>query len=50
MYPEEFYEYEYLLEGLDEELVMTILGVVGGILLVIGLFALVGYVLQSLGL
>ena len=50
MYPEEFSEIEQMLEGVDGELMLMILGVLGVFLLVVGLFVLVGYVFQSVGL
>lgn len=50
MYPEEFYEFEHMLEGLDEEIVLMVLGILGIVAVVVGIVALVGYVLQSVGL
>ena len=50
MYPEEFSEIEQMLEGVDGELMLMILGVLGVFVLVVGLFVLVGYVFQSVGL
>lgn len=50
MYPEEYYEFEQMLEGLDEEVALMALGIVGIVLAVAGLVALVGYVFQSIGL
>ena len=50
MSSEEFYEFEQLMEGLDEEMVLMIFGIVGMIVLVAGLIAIVGYVFQSIGL
>lgn len=50
MYPEEFSEYEWLFEGLDEEILLMVLGILGIVALVISAVAIVGYVLQSVGL
>lgn len=50
MYPEEFYEFEQMLEGMDEEIGFMVLGIVGVVVMVAGIIALVGYVLQSVGL
>lgn len=47
---EEFYEFEQIFEGLDEELAFMVLGVVGVVVLIVGLVALVGYIFQSIGL
>lgn len=46
----EYYQFEQMLEGIDEETVLMFAGIIGIIGLVIALFAIVGYVLQSLGL
>ena len=48
-----YYEFEQMLtglEGLDEEMMVMGLGLIGMILLVIGLFTIVGYIFQSIGL
>ena len=50
MFSEEFSEIEQMLEGVDGELMLMILGVLGVFVLVVGLFVLVGYVFQSVGL
>ena len=50
MFSEEFSEIEQMLEGVDGELMLMILGVLGVFVLVVGLFVLVGYVYQSVGL
>ena len=50
MYSDEFYELEQALEGVDGDIVLMVLGIIGVILLVVGLFALVSYILQSVGL
>lgn len=53
MYPEEFaefYEFEQMLEGLDESIVFFVLGIVGVIAIVVSLIAVVGYIFQSIGL
>lgn len=49
----EYYEFEQMLEGiegLDEEMLLTFFGIFGVVALVVGLFAIVGYVFQSIGL
>ena len=46
----EYYEFEQLLEGLDEEMLLTVAGIIGIVALVIGLLAIVFYVFQSVGL
>lgn len=50
MYPEEFYEFEHMLEGLDEDIVLAVLGVISIVAVFVGLVALVGYIFQSIGL
>ena len=50
MYPEEFYEFEQMLGDIDEELLLALAGIIGIVALVISLVAVVGYVLQSVGL
>lgn len=50
MYPEEFYEFEHLLEGLDEDIVFAVLGILGAVTFVAGLILFVGYIFQSIGL
>ena len=50
MYPEEFYEFEQMLGGIDEEVLFGILGVIGVVAVVVLMLALVAYVLQSIGL
>lgn len=47
---EEFDEFELLLEGMDEELLLLVAGIVGVVAFVIALVTLVGYVFQSIGL
>lgn len=47
---EEFYEFEQMLDGADEELLLLVAGIVGIVALVIALVSLVGYVFRSLGL
>ena len=49
MYPEEFYEFEHLLEGLDEDIVFAVLGILGAVTFVAGLILFVGYIFQSIG-
>ena len=46
----EYYEFEHMLEGLDEEMMLMGLGLIGMILLVVGLFAIIGYIFRSIGL
>jgi len=49
----EYYEFEQMLEGiegLDEEMLLMFIGILGMVALVVGLFAIVGYVFQSIGL
>ncbi len=49
----EYYEFEQMLEGiegLDEEMLLMFFGIFGMVALVVGLFAIVGYVFQSIGL
>ena len=49
----EYYEFEQMLEGiegLDEEMLLTFFGIFGVVALVVGLFAIVGYVFRSIGL
>ena len=50
MMPEEFYEFEQMMEGLDEDIAFLVLGIAGVVALVAGLIAVVGYVFQSVGL
>ena len=50
MYPEEFYEFEQMLEGLDEDIVFAVLGIAGLVMAVAGLVALIGYIFQSVAL
>lgn len=50
MYPEEFYEFEQMLEGIDEELLLQIAGILVFAGLAILLLAVVVYVFQSIGL
>ena len=50
MYPEEFTEFEQIFEGLDEEIVLMVAGVIGILAMVVGLVVLVGYIFQSIGL
>ena len=44
------YEFEQMLEAVDEQTVLMMLGIFGVVALVIGVIALVGYILQSIGL
>lgn len=49
----EYYEFEQMLEGiegLDEETLLMFFGIFGMVALVVGLFAIVGYVFRSIGL
>ena len=49
----EYSEFEQMLEGiegLDEEMLLTFFGIFGVVALVVGLFAIVGYVFRSIGL
>lgn len=49
----EYYEFEQMLEGiegLDEEMLLMLFGIFGMVALVVGLFAIVGYVFRSIGL
>lgn len=49
----EYYEFEQMLEGiegLDEEMLLMFFGIFGVVALVVGLFAIVGYVFRSIGL
>lgn len=49
----EYYEFEQMLEGiegLDEEMLLMFFGIFGMVALVVGLFAIVCYVFQSIGL
>lgn len=50
MYPEEFYEFEQMLEGIDEDLLLQIAGILVFAGLAILLLAVVVYVFQSIGL
>ena len=50
MSSEEYYMIEQMLEGLDEELVLTFAGIIGLVALVVLLVAVVGYIFQSVGL
>lgn len=53
MYPEEyteFYDFSQILEGVDEEVVFTLLGVVGAIAAIAGLVTFIGYIFQSVAL
>lgn len=50
MYPEEFYEFEQILSGVDADLLLMVAGVIVVIALVIGLVAFVGYIFLSIGL
>ena len=50
MLPEEYYEFEHFFEGLDEEFVLAVLGIVGMITMVVSLVVIVGYIFQSIGL
>lgn len=47
---EEFQEFSYMLEGMDEELLLMIAGIFGIVAVLIGLVVFVGYVIQSIGL
>lgn len=46
----EYYEFEQMLEGLDEDLIFGMVGIIGVIALVYAVVTLVGYVFQSIGL
>ena len=50
MYDEMYYELEDMLAGMDNEMLLSILGILGGIVLVVALISLVGYIFQSIGL
>ena len=50
MLPEEFSQFEQYFEGLDEEMIMAVLGIVGFALIVVGLVLLIGYIFQSIAL
>lgn len=53
MYPEEyteFYEFEQMFEGLNEEVLLLVAGIFGMVMIVVGLVLLVGYIFQSVGL
>lgn len=48
--PYGFSEFEYLFEGIDEEILLMVFGIIGVIGIVIALVAVVGYIFQSIGL
>ncbi len=50
MYGNEFEDLEYMLEGMDMEILGAVIGVVGVVMLVVGILAIVFYVLRSLGM
>lgn len=50
MMPEEYYEFERILEGLDEEFALMALGIIGLVMAVAGLVAVVLYIFQSVAL
>ena len=50
MYDELLYELEDLLIGMDDEMLLGFVGIIGGIVLIVALIALVGHIFQSIGL
>lgn len=47
---EEYYDFEQILDGVDEEMLLMIMGIVGIIALAVLVIAVVGYIFQSIGL
>lgn len=46
----EYYDFEQMFEGMDEEMLLMVMGIVGVLAMVIALVVFVGYIFQSIGL